>query len=78
MLAGCAVGADAPAVAVPMIEVLAGPAGVVAACSALVANTLSGRWLRGCGEGGVRGEGGFLGEGGEGRLRGAGGQHAVG
>jgi hypothetical protein len=44
VLAGCAVGADAPAVAVPLIEALAGPAGVVAACSALVANSLSGKW----------------------------------
>jgi hypothetical protein len=42
VLAGCAVGNDAPAVAVPLIEALAGPAGVVAACSALIANTLTG------------------------------------
>jgi hypothetical protein len=44
VLAGCACGNDAPAVAVPLIEALAGPAGVVAACSALIANTLTGRW----------------------------------
>jgi hypothetical protein len=42
VLAGCAVGGDASAVAVPLLEALAGPAGVVAACSALVANTLTG------------------------------------
>lgn len=43
VLAGCAAGSDAPAVAVPLVEALAGPAGVVAACSALIANTLSGQ-----------------------------------
>lgn len=42
VLAGCAVGNDAPAIAVPLIEALAGPVGVVAACSALIANTLAG------------------------------------
>jgi hypothetical protein len=42
LLCGSAVGSDAASIAVPFVEALAGPAGVAAACSALVANALAG------------------------------------
>jgi len=42
VLSSCACGADGPALAVPLLEALAGPLGVVAGCSALIANTLTG------------------------------------
>jgi hypothetical protein len=54
LLCGAVVGSDAASIAVPFVEALAGPAGVAAACSALVANTLAGgstradRLLIGC------------------------------
>ncbi|KAF6263733.1 hypothetical protein COO60DRAFT_1634883 [Scenedesmus sp. NREL 46B-D3] len=41
LLCGSAVGSDAAAIAVPFVETLAGPAGVAAACSAVVANALA-------------------------------------
>lgn len=45
LLCGASVGSDAPGIAVPLVEALAGPAGVVAAASALVANTVAGDML---------------------------------
>lgn len=42
LLCGCACGSDAPAVALPLMEALAGPAGLLAACSAAAANALAG------------------------------------
>ncbi|WIA21670.1 hypothetical protein OEZ85_000841 [Tetradesmus obliquus] len=41
LLCGSAVGSDAAAIAVPFVEAVAGPAGLAAACSALIANTLA-------------------------------------
>lgn len=43
MLSSAAVGADAPGIAIPFIEALAGPAGVVAAATAIIANTVAGK-----------------------------------
>eukprot|EP00879_Flechtneria_rotunda_P029662 GHRR01032097.1.p1 GENE.GHRR01032097.1~~GHRR01032097.1.p1 ORF type:complete len:270 (+),score=89.06 GHRR01032097.1:113-922(+) len=41
VLAGCSLGSDAPAIAIPLIEALAGPVGVVAACAATITNTFA-------------------------------------
>lgn len=42
LLSGASVGSDAPGIAIPFIEALAGPAGVVAAATAIIANTVTG------------------------------------
>lgn len=44
-LCGCSSGSDVAAIAVPFMEALAGPVGVLAACSSIIANCLSGRLL---------------------------------